>query len=395
MDTKAVSIGLILAGAALDGSAVTLGAAQGAAWIGQPLALNFPVTLDAGVDSGPLCPAADVFYADSLQEPGRIQIQSEPGATPDTLRLRLTSSAQVDEPVVRVVVRVGCQQKVSRSYVMLADLPIGNPASERAALATAPAVPLVTPPVEEASTVPAPTTAPLPAPPRSNTSPTVADDAPAAAATAPATPRARTPNRHVGNRMHAPVRTAAKTQAPTATSEPHTAPAAAGSRLKLDPLEILVERVKTLESTTAAVPLEDLAKDAGRVQQLQNDMQALLLQAEKNEVALQSMRERLEKAESDRLTTLLSFGLAALALLCAVVIAVVWSRRREPAWRQDPGQQRDPPRRSCSWSRRRQPPPPRPLHARPWTWIWWKWMNGIGQKPGGRPCRGVSAYVAP
>lgn len=314
MDTRAVSIGLILAGAALDGSAVTLGSPQGAAWIGRPLELTFPIALDPDAEPGPLCPMADVFYADTPLEPGRIQIRSEPGTAPDTLRVRLSSTALVDEPVVRVVLRVGCQHKVSRSYVMLADLPAATPAFEREALPAPLVVPLVTPPLAEAVTSP------------------------------PATPRARAPasNRHAGERVRAPVRATTKTKPPNPASEPQTASTASGSRLKLDPLEILVERVKTLESTTAAVPLEDLAKDSNRVQQLQNDVQALLKQAEKNEAALQAMRERLEKAESDRLSALLSFGLAALALLCAVVIAVVWSRRRDPAWRQDSTLQRPP-----------------------------------------------------
>lgn len=314
MDTRAVSIGLILAGAALDGSAVTLGSPQGAAWIGRPLELTFPIALDPDAEPGPLCPMADVFYADTPLEPGRIQIQSEPGTAPDTLRVRLSSTALVDEPVVRVVLRVGCQHKVSRGYVMLADLPAATPAFAREALPAPLVVPLVTPPLAEAATSP------------------------------PATPRARAPasNRHAGERVRAPVRATTKTKPPNSASEPQTASTASGSRLKLDPLEILVERVKTLESTTAAVPLEDLAKDSNRVQQLQNDVQALLKQAEKNEAALQAMRERLEKAESDRLSTLLSFGLAALALLCAVVIAVVWSRRRDPAWRQDSTLQRPP-----------------------------------------------------
>jgi len=314
MDTRAVSIGLILAGAALDGSAVTLGSPQGAAWIGRPLELTFPIALDPDAEPGPLCPMADVFYADTPLEPGRIQIQSEPGTAPDTLRVRLSSTALVDEPVVRVVLRVGCQHKVSRSYVMLADLPAATPAFAREALPAPLVVPLVTSPLAEAATSP------------------------------PATPRARAPapNRHAGERVRPPVRATTKTKPPNSASEPQTASTASGSRLKLDPLEILVERVKTLESTTAAVPLEDLVKDSNRVQQLQNDVQALLKQAEKNEAALQAMRERLEKAESDRLSTLLSFGLAALALLCAVVIAVVWSRRRDPAWRQDSTLQRPP-----------------------------------------------------
>lgn len=310
MDTKAVSIGLILASAVLDSSALTVGPAQGAAWIGQPLELSFPITLEPGVDGGTLCPRADVHYADTPQDPNRVQIQQMPGSGPDNIRLRLTHSTLVDEPVVRVVLRVGCQQTVSRSYVLLADLPTSAPDTERST-ATVPVVsaPLVEPAPQEVAT-PVPTE-----PPPARVPPRARETRPRDATQA--TPRARPKPPVVSRKAVAP-------------------PPNPGARLTLDPIEILVERVKTLESTTAAVPLEELVKDAGRVQQLQNDVQALLKQAEKNEAALQAMRERLEQAESDRLTTLLSFGLAALALLCAVAIAVVWSRRRPPLWSAEP-----------------------------------------------------------
>ena len=49
------------------------------------------------------------------------------GSGLDNVRLRLTHSTLVDEPVVRVVLRVGCYQTVSRSYVLLADLPSSGP----------------------------------------------------------------------------------------------------------------------------------------------------------------------------------------------------------------------------------------------------------------------------
>lgn len=311
MDTKAVSIGLILAGAALDSSALTVGPVQGAAWIGQPLELSFPISLEPSVDADMLCPRAEVHYADTPQDPNRIQIQQLPGSGLDNVRLRLTHSTLVDEPVVRVVLRVGCYQTVSRSYVLLADLPSSGPGAERPTAVLPISVPQIDPaPAMEVA-------APVQATP----------------------PPVRVARRPSSNRVRNPVLATPKPrpQAPAASREAKAPSPTAGARLKLDPLEILVERVKTLESTTAAVPLEDLVKDAGRVQQLQNDVQTLLKQAEKNEAAMQAMRERLERAESDRLSTMLSFGLAALALLCAVVIAVVWSRRRPPVWHEEPG----------------------------------------------------------
>jgi hypothetical protein len=106
------------------------------------------------------------------------------------------------------------------------------------------------------------------------------------------------------------------------------------ARLKLDPIENLAERIKTLEATTsAAAPLEEMVRDSQRIAQLQGDVKALLNQASKNEANLAAMRERLERAESDRVPAILLYALLALVAACVAAIVVLWNRRDPSAWR--------------------------------------------------------------
>jgi hypothetical protein len=135
--------------------------------------------------------------------------------------------------------------------------------------------------------------------------------------------------------------TAPKPAANPANKPPSAAPAAKGaegarSRLKLDPLENLAERIKTLEATTSSVPLEDMVRDSQRIQQLQSDVKALLDQAAKNEASLLLMRERLERAEAERVSSAVIWALGALVLVCLAAIAALWNRRTTApsAWQQ-------------------------------------------------------------
>ena len=111
------------------------------------------------------------------------------------------------------------------------------------------------------------------------------------------------------------------------------APASSRARLKLDPIENLAERIKTLEATTSAQPLEDMVRDSQRIQELQSSVKALLDQAAKNDASLMAMRERMDRAESDRVPAWLVYALLAVVAACAAAIAVLWNRRDPSAWR--------------------------------------------------------------
>lgn len=137
-------LGAALLFAAFGSEALTLGRVRGAALIGQPLDMAVQVQMDAGDDRDVRCFEADVFHADTKQDPSLIRIALEETAQAQVVSVRIISSAIIDEPVVTLYLRTGCGQNTTRRYVLLADI-----ASEIAA----PVTPLITP---------APTTPPPP-----------------------------------------------------------------------------------------------------------------------------------------------------------------------------------------------------------------------------------------
>lgn len=340
MKFKAVTLGFVLAGTALGSAALNLGRARGAAWIGQPLELTVPVQLDPGQSDTNLCAEADVFHGDSKQDSSRVQVVASPSDQPDTYNLKITSSALIDEPVVTIYLRAGCGQKVSRKYVLLADFPSDAAAPlSRSATTTAPQVPLVipteTPSASSANSANKPVI--------KNSKPTVAADAEAAKPVPKEAPKEAVKPAAKPVAKEAPKETpkeapVAKKEAPAKVEKPvETAkPEATGkSRLRLDPVETLNERVKSLESNTTAstAQQEAAARDGQKIQSLQSDLKTLLDQAVKNEASLAAMRERLEKAESERVPVTMVYALVALVVLCLGTLAYIWSRRpRYPAW---------------------------------------------------------------
>jgi hypothetical protein len=320
MRYKAVTLGLVLAGTTLGSAALNLGRARGAAWIGQPLELLVPMQVDAGQADTALCAEADVFHGDSRQDANRVQVQALPTDQPETFNLMITSSALVDEPVVSVYVRAGCNQKSSRKFVLLADFPGDSMASQsRTVTAVVQPVPSMVP-----TDLPMPVTVAASSASPASTSKPKAASAPAgdfvnakvkAAAIKPEHKNALTAKR--------PIAEKAAEAAGTAKAATSNKP-----RLRLDPIETLAERVKTLESTTPTpTGQDDLARDSQKMLRLQTDLRSLLDQAAKNDASLAAMRERLEKAESDRVPVALVYGLLALIALALGALIFLWTKR--------------------------------------------------------------------
>ena len=303
MRIRTAAICLVLGGTVFSSQALTLGRARGAAWIGQSLQMSVAVTLEPGQSPDSLCPEADVFYADTKVEAQRVQVSVDSGNLADTATLRIQTSTLIDEPVVTLYVRVGCNGKTARRYVLLADYASDVAAAPAPDIAVLPAPALV------------PNSAPLSAP-----------------ATQPRRNKATTPTR----------RAPAKATPSKVSNAPSTAPAipdvaptpAKGARLQLDPLETLSERVKTLEATTSTTPLKEMVQDSQRIQQLQSDVKALLDQAAKNESAMSALRQRLDQAESERITNIWTYALLALTVAAIAAGLTLWNRKaRVPAWR--------------------------------------------------------------
>jgi len=332
MPTKIIRIlGFALLIAALEAQALTLGRLRGAAIIGQGLDVSVQVQTDADESLSNLCLEAEVFHADTRQDSPRVRVSFDPVPPGQASVVRIRSSVAVDEPVVTVYLSAGCSQKITRRYVMLADV-----VSEQAPPVAAPAlqVPLVNPAPTPGSAQAASASPPA-APPASSGVPAGSRAGPAAgfAAAAPAAPtrRAEPPLRS----RPAPAKAVAPAPAAKAAERLSAGRVAGQSRLKLDPLEVLSDRVATLESSTASAPAAQAARDsreAERLQTLENSVKNLLAVATRNEASMADLRTRLQQAEADRYWNPLVYALAALLLVSLAGVGYLLGRQNS-GWR--------------------------------------------------------------
>jgi pilus assembly protein FimV len=317
------ALGAVLLCAAVGAGAMTLGRVRGTALIGQPLDLSIQVQFDGEENASSLCMEADVFHADTRQDPARVKVSVGTTQQPQMATVRVESSQPVDEPMVTVYLKAGCGQKITRRYVLLADFP-SDPAS--GPIASAPVV---------AGSAPAQVSATTAVETKIGSTWAEASRSAEPAPRAPQNVVAKPPVvRKVKPPAAAPVKAVAAPAEKAATVEKQQAGRAAGqSRLRLDPLEVLAERVTTLEAAKAAsapasVPADDIVKDAMRFQSLEGDVKALLSLAAKNEASLLEMKTRLQKAESERFANWLVYALMVAILLCLAAIWTLWSRQR-------------------------------------------------------------------
>jgi hypothetical protein len=167
----------MLLGGVAPALALTLGSLPGPVWIGRSMDVALALYAEAGEDMAALCLEADVFYADTRQDPRGVSLSFKAGLPGQPAMLRIASAALVNEPMVTLHVRAGCVHKTSRRYVLLADPPIDLPAP-----APAPAPPLAASPPALPAQPTASASASEPSPPAAPTiaAPTIA--APALAA---------------------------------------------------------------------------------------------------------------------------------------------------------------------------------------------------------------------
>lgn len=141
MAVKAAIFCCMLLGGVAPALALTLGSLPGPVWIGRSMDVALALYAEAGEDMAALCLEADVFYADTRQDPRGVSLSFKAGLPGQPAMLRIASAALVNEPMVTLHVRAGCVHKTSRRYVLLADPPLDLPAP-----APAPAPPLAASP---------------------------------------------------------------------------------------------------------------------------------------------------------------------------------------------------------------------------------------------------------
>jgi pilus assembly protein FimV len=329
--TKLKLLSVVLLFAVFNSQAMTLGRMSGAALVGQALDVVIRVQADPGETLSSQCFEADVFHGDTRQEPSRVQLNVEPTQTAQTFNVRISSSALVDEPVVTVYLRSLCSQKTSRRYVLLADVASDQlaPATPRVAQ-----LPFVIPATASAST-PADVAASVQSAPNVASVGTSAPTSIADATQARVRVRPAAAVKASKSALPARKKPRSKTAAPVASAPVVNERLQAGrsggqSRLKLDPLEVLSERVTTLESTPAVAPAELAARDARdtqRLQTLETSVKNLLMVASRNEASLADMRVRLEQAQSERYKNPLVYGLIVFLLILLAALVFLLSRR--------------------------------------------------------------------
>ena len=279
---------------AVSSSALTLGHAKGAVFLGQTLTLTVPVQLEAGDGTSAMCFEADVFYGDFRQDAGRVTVSSAVQSQMQSTHVTVSSQAPVDEPVVTVYLRAVCENKTTRRYVMLAEL----------------AATVVSPPLAVA---PAKTRASQP------DNGAVVDATPA--------PRSAPAARAVSQPPQAAGRRARLTLAPLDLALERNPTLKLSNELAVEEGEDLDKRVRAsaLWRSLNATPQELLGAESRR-QAFESDLKWLNAITIQNHELLAAMTLRLGRAEAGRYSNPLVYGLLVALVLCGMSIAFVWNR---------------------------------------------------------------------
>ena len=335
-------IAFVLLCAAVGSTALTLGRSRGAALIGRPLDVAIALTLDSSGQANELCPEADVFQGDSRVDASRVSVVIESPRGQEAV-IRVRSSQAVDEPVVTIYLRLGCNLKTTRRYVLLSEEP-----AELSAQAAVPLVAATVAPVPLPGTVPRVTAA----------EPTQAQPAVVGAqsqgrSSRNAAARGRR-DAHTSARLAEPV----APRVPASKAEGGLSPpaskrgarvASSRPRLQLDIVELGPERAPGLRASAglAAEPStseqvrakaaalwrsinaqpEDVLRDLQRVQALEDDVRGLRTLVAGNDHTLGELREQLNEARQER--SLMLAATALLTLLLAAMVVTWWLRRSE------------------------------------------------------------------
>ncbi|MBE0546217.1 MAG: hypothetical protein IH627_00880, partial [Rubrivivax sp.] len=128
---------IMVAMAAPLAPAASLGAGGSGAVLGQWLDFAVQVQLDPTEDLTPECVNAEVTVGERRLPPPLVRTVLE-AQRAGSARVRVLTLQAVDEPVVGVELSVGCQSRLSRNYIVLADPP-GMALMTTAAVVSAPA----------------------------------------------------------------------------------------------------------------------------------------------------------------------------------------------------------------------------------------------------------------
>lgn len=309
-----VILGVALFWAAASSHAMTLGRARGAVLLGQPLKLSVPIQLESGEGLSALCFDAEVFYGDTRQDASRVAVSIDQTQPTQTAGVSVTSSANVDEPVVTVYLRAGCEYKSTRRFVLLADLAteVQQPVLNRGGAAQS--IPLEGEPKKQSDAVGS-AVKPLPVKRRISVASEVGSEPLALLTPAPKRPPVRRPRLQLS---------------PVDLTVERDPTLRLSNELHLGETENLQKRAEfaALWKSLNANPQDILTEDSRR-QSMETDLKGLQAATAKNKQTLQELSSRLEAAEAQRYANPLVFGLISLLVLCSLGFAYLLFRMRQ------------------------------------------------------------------
>ena len=326
---------------AANSLAASLGRHRGATLIGRPLDISVQAVLDSKEDIASLCLDADVFYADNRLDKSRVRVTAERGSDALDAVIRIRSTVPVDEPVVTVYVRLGCQQKIERRYVTLADMPSEAASDKSMAAGGAPvfqATPALVPPGNDAAAQkPARNTRAN----RNNQNSQNSQNNPES--TSNSRPEVSANSAESGKVDSGKKNAKAKSERAVAAGVAAKPELPARSRLKLEPLDLTVEREPQLKSSNRllsvpsvnpqersaaaalwqAIAMEppDILRDLAKLQTLESSVRSLQAQSQKTQQSLNDLDVKLQKAEADRYANPVIYALGLLLFLALATLA--------------------------------------------------------------------------
>lgn len=292
---------------------MTLGEIQGAALIGRPLDLYLPIQASADEQLSDTCVRAEVHYGEAQQKAPRISVQGN--------QLRLQLPEPVNEPIVKVRVRTSCSGNQIRNYVLLADLPADGVTRQVAGTPT---------PADATQSGPThaePALASIVLPQR----------APVATAKRGLTTPRKATSAVVKNKKSAKKPKAKLATTQRARDQKTAAGRSNKSVLKLDPTEVLSDRMDNLELNMPFKPAEDAMQQSRQIEKLQAELKSARELAAENDRMLVAVRSQLQQTQSQLQMTPYLYGLIAVLLIGLAGLAWLWRSQKKltAAWWQN------------------------------------------------------------
>lgn len=345
------AVGSALLVTATHSVALSLGGTQGSVIIGRPLDILVQSSMDAEDAASGLCLEAEVLYGDARVPASAITAAIHRAGSDGALRVRV--SQPVNEPIVTVILKAGCQQNFKRSYSLLADFePLPPPVSalqvdRPAQVAAQPVRPQTVPaarPVPAASASggagvsQARGSAPVPAPLQEETP--IRLSAPAARPAGVVSFKAK--SRPAAVPVAAGDAAGKVVQSAPAVAEPA---APGGARLKLDPVEVAPSQIgAVLQSGSPDAAQAGSAQPAAGTGDVsgtgadanvaadtavKQELQTLREEQERLRLSMETMNAQLAQARQDRYNNPVVYGLGALAaILLGGFLWLLKGRRR-------------------------------------------------------------------